>query len=272
MSTRVAQLSVQKFPAKIDGPALQDHMTFFFEAAGVTAFAIFGLVKSREMKSSGADELAAEGVLKPATELPAKRVLPGRVVVTEESLWPDEIAQAQSEVRPRSVRYWVCVAAAMSAILTAAPMQAQGSDVVDRIPGASMDSAVARSILFDAKGAAFRSSKDSHAQYILNRRIGPSVVEMHCEWDDIIVVRSGAGVLRHSRKFRQLKKYMRFEWRAGELVDAAEVMLLAGDVVRVPAGEGHSINSLGDAPLVYLIVKSMSADPKACASLPHRGQ
>ena len=54
---------------------------------------------------------------------------------------------------------------------------------------------------------------------------------------DIIIVWSGVARLRHSRKFLKVKKYMLWEWRADGLVDAAEVMLLAGDVVRVPAGK-----------------------------------
>ena len=81
---------------------------FFVEAAGVTAFAAFWFVKSSEMRLTDADELAAEGVLKEAVPPDTKGRLrmpdfsQGRLVVTSESLWPEEIAEAEAEARTRS--------------------------------------------------------------------------------------------------------------------------------------------------------------------------
>ena len=57
----------------------------------------------------------------------------------------------------------------------------------------------------------------------------------------------------------------------GGIVAPTQVSLAAGDVVRIPAGSGHAIRSLGDVPLVYLVVKVRSYDDSACGSLPNGG-
>ena len=142
---------------------------------------------------------------------------------------------------------------------------------VDRISAADMQEALLESTGSGSRGGVFRASRDNHAQYLLNRRTDASVIELHCAWDDLLVVRSGAGVVQHGSKLRGLERYGANEWRAAELVSPAETSLAAGDVVRIPAGEAHRIKPLGDAPLVYLVVKVRSFEERACGSLPRRG-
>lgn len=148
-------------------------------------------------------------------------------------------------------------------------LHAQG---IDKIGASDLKLAAQQSTLNDAKGVAFRLSNDGQAQYILNRRTEPSAVEMHCAWDDILIVQSGVGILKTSRKFQRLDRYAQWEWRAANLVEPRETTLSVGDVVRIPAGEGHTIAGLGSAPLIYLVVKLRTADEKSCASLPQRGR
>ncbi len=53
---------------------------------------------------------------------------------------------------------------------------------------------------------------------------------------------------------------------------ASNVPLTIGDIVRIPVGEGHTIRPVGDAPLVYVIIKVKSRDDPPCGSLTGRGQ
>ncbi|MCC6317696.1 MAG: cupin domain-containing protein [Gemmatimonadaceae bacterium] len=123
----------------------------------------------------------------------------------------------------------------------------------------------------DSRGGLFRAARDNNAQFVLNRRTTASALELHCFWDDILVIRSGLGVLRHGRKVKGLVRYGAGEWRASSLVGASEITLASHDVLRVPAGEAHSISPLGAAPLVYLVVKVRAFEERACGSLPKRG-
>ncbi len=163
--------------------------------------------------------------------------------------------------------FFCLLAAALFCVTSALSAQS-----VDKIGAADIKGAAQQTTLNDSKGVAFRMSRDGNAQYILNRRTSASAVEMHCAWDDLVIVQSGVGILQSSRKFKGLTKYAQWEWRAASLVDPAESTLAPGDVVRVPAGDGHVIAGLGDAPLVYLVVKLRTADEKSCASLPERGR
>lgn len=167
-----------------------------------------------------------------------------------------------------------CTMRACGALLVAVPLSTAAGQPrpVDRIPAVDMARAATQTNVSDARGAFFRAASDGNAQYVLNRRTSRSQIELHCEWDDLLVVRSGAGTLRHGSKLKGLDHYAWSEWRAKEILGATEVNLGAGDVLRVPAGEAHEVVPLGDAPLVYLVVKVRSATDRACASLPNRGR
>jgi mannose-6-phosphate isomerase-like protein (cupin superfamily) len=153
-------------------------------------------------------------------------------------------------------------------LLAAAGAQAQR---VDRISAGDVSMALSQSMMSGSRGVMFRASSDRNAQYILNRRTGPSEVELHCQWDDILFVRAGYGVLDYGSKLQGMRHYSTWEWRGRGIVAPTQVNLAAGDVVRVPAGSGHVIRNLGDVPLVYLVVKVRSFDVSACGSLPNRG-
>jgi len=147
-----------------------------------------------------------------------------------------------------------------------------GAQAVDRLSAQVLDSAARLASRSDARGISFPTSRDNSVQYVLNHRVSPSVIELHCAWDDLFIVRSGVGTLRYSRKLSGLAKYTSWEWRAKQLVAAAEVPMVPGDVIRVPAGEGHEIIPLGDVPLVYLLAKVRTVVPTPCGSLPERGR
>jgi hypothetical protein len=59
-------------------------IVFYIEAAGVVMFAVYWLAKSREMRETGADVVAAAALMKKVAS-DAKRTAPGNVVVAEHS-------------------------------------------------------------------------------------------------------------------------------------------------------------------------------------------
>lgn len=107
----------------------------------------------------------------------------------------------------------------------------------------------------DSRGVTFKTSQDNRAQYILNRRAGPSEPERHSEWDDLFVFQSGAGTVRYGGELRGAQQRGPKEQRGGELIGAFTATVAPGDVLRIPAGVPHQIEPLGDAPIVYLVVK-----------------
>jgi mannose-6-phosphate isomerase-like protein (cupin superfamily) len=107
----------------------------------------------------------------------------------------------------------------------------------------------------DARGVIFSSSQDRRAQFILNRRTGPSDPEVHADWDDVIVFQSGVGTLRFGGRLIGARALSETERRGGQLDNALETKVSAGDVLRVPSGVPHQIAPMGDAPLVYLVMK-----------------
>ncbi len=107
----------------------------------------------------------------------------------------------------------------------------------------------------DSRGVTYNISDDGRAQFILNRRAGPSEPEVHAEWDDLLVFQSGIGKVRFGGQLRGASLRGRKEKRGGELLGALTSTVEPGDVLRIPAGVPHQVEPLGDAPIVYLVVK-----------------
>jgi mannose-6-phosphate isomerase-like protein (cupin superfamily) len=107
----------------------------------------------------------------------------------------------------------------------------------------------------DARGFIYSSSLDRRAQFILNRRTGPSIPELHADWDDVIVFQSGMGTLRFGGRLIGARSLGDTERRGGKLDNEFVTKIEPGDVLRIPAGVPHQLEPLGDAPLVYLVMK-----------------
>jgi len=166
----------------------------------------------------------------------------------------------------RSVGLAIC-----STVLAVTPLGLR-AQAVTRISNENITNVLLQTDRNDSRGVAFRMSEDLGAQFILNRRTVPSEIELHCAWDDLMLVRSGMGELQHSNKLKGLSRFSAWEWRATALAKSKTVPLTAGDVVRIPAGEAHTIRPVGDAPLVYVIVKVRSTEATPCGSLPMQGR
>jgi len=139
---------------------------------------------------------------------------------------------------------------------------------IDHIPATALDEALDATMRSGADGVQFGLADDRNAQYLMNRRTVPSAIELHCDWDDLMVVRAGAGGVLSDTRVRRPVQYGPGEWRADEMVSAGETTIAAGDVVRIPAGQAHQVRPLGDVPLVYLVVKVRSpGEGEICGSL-----
>jgi mannose-6-phosphate isomerase-like protein (cupin superfamily) len=135
-----------------------------------------------------------------------------------------------------------------------ASSHAIGRSAVDRL-GADEIADALGGVAPAAPGVVFPGSMDDHAQYVYNRRTSPSDIEQHDEWDDILIVQSGRGVIRHGGTWRNSTAIYKGERRGGSLVEPTDLDIARGDVVRIPAGEPHRIVPAGGAPLAYLVVK-----------------
>jgi mannose-6-phosphate isomerase-like protein (cupin superfamily) len=150
-------------------------------------------------------------------------------------------------------------AATASSAQSPSGRQKPAKPVVDRIGSGEIRSALGR-VGLKVGGVVFPGSSDGQAQYILNRRRTPSEVEQHDEWDDILIFQTGYGAIHHGGEWRNSKGVYVGERRGGSLLAPTELTVGPGDVVRVPAGEPHRVVPRGDAPLVYLVVKTRRGD------------
>ena len=125
---------------------------------------------------------------------------------------------------------------------------------VNLLRASEMRAALAR-VRPDGRGVIFASSQDRRAQFILNRRTGPSEPEVHADWDDVLIFQSGLGTLRFGGRLIGARSLADTERRGGKLDNELITQVGPGDVLRVPAGVPHQIEPLGDAPLVYLVMK-----------------
>jgi len=141
-------------------------------------------------------------------------------------------------------------------------LHAQRYRMVDVVPFASTQDALARLGQSDALGVIFQASRDGRATYLMNRRTRPSEVELHRTADDLFIVQSGQGVIRVGGIVTGDWGMAPGERRGGRQRDAADVVVRAGDLVRVPAGVPHSVLPASSTlPLVYLVVKLRRDSP-----------
>ena len=132
---------------------------------------------------------------------------------------------------------------------------------VTRISDDDVQYALERVSASESRGVKFRSARDGRAQFILNVRRSASEIEIHCAWDDVVIVRSGYGVLQYGQSIRGEQSYPGQEWRASRIEKPVETVAGPGDIIRIPAGVAHSVRPLGDAPVVYVIAKNAASKP-----------
>lgn len=120
-------------------------------------------------------------------------------------------------------------------------------------PSAEIEAAIVRAGA--SSNAVARFLPDDVYQYFAATRTQPGPAEIHRQWSDITIIRSGKGVLRTGHVITTQREASPGEWRGDAVEHAIERQLSAGDVVVIPAGVAHQFTPTGSDPLVYVTVK-----------------
>jgi hypothetical protein len=92
--------------------------------------------------------------------------------------------------------------------------------------------------------------------YLVGVRAQPGDVEIHDQFDDVAIIRSGHGVLRTGKKVKGQKAGSNAgEWIGGEIEDVQERPLAPGDFIVIPAGFGHQYIPNPGESLTYWTIK-----------------
>ena len=92
--------------------------------------------------------------------------------------------------------------------------------------------------------------------YLVGVRAQPGDVEIHEQFDDVAIIRSGHGVLRTGKKVKGQKEGGNAgEWIGGVIEDAQERHLSPGDFIVIPAMVGHQYIPNPGESLTYWTIK-----------------
>ena len=94
--------------------------------------------------------------------------------------------------------------------------------------------------------------------YLISKRTIEGHVEMHEQWDDVVVIRSGHGLLRTGRKVNGaiLNGERPFRnWNGGQIIDIKEDSLSPGDFITIPAMTAHQYIPSNHDTLTYWTIK-----------------
>jgi mannose-6-phosphate isomerase-like protein (cupin superfamily) len=99
----------------------------------------------------------------------------------------------------------------------------------------------------------------SATQCWIVKRTSPGLVEMHEQWDDIVTIRSGKGILRTGKMVTGNRKRMDTRqsknWMGGTIVNPEVQHIKTGDFFLIPAMTGHQYIPDENDSLVYWTLK-----------------
>jgi mannose-6-phosphate isomerase-like protein (cupin superfamily) len=104
-------------------------------------------------------------------------------------------------------------------------------------------------------GNTLLTSSDAQTTYLLVRRSVASEPEVHARWDDLVLVRSGVGVIVMGDSLVRSRYRAPGERVGGQMNRMSQLVVRAGDIVRIPATVPHMFIVAGQEPLEYLIIK-----------------
>ena len=104
-------------------------------------------------------------------------------------------------------------------------------------------------------GTTVLTSTDEQTTYLLVRRTTSSKPEVHARWDDLVVVRSGTGAIEMGDSLVGSRYRAPGERIGGRLTSSYQIVVHAGDIVRIPAAVPHAFVVSGAEPLEYLVIK-----------------
>lgn len=99
----------------------------------------------------------------------------------------------------------------------------------------------------------------SGEQYYLIKRTSPGFVEMHQQWDDVAIIRSGHGILQTGQKVEgQMKldsEAPSKNWHGGTIIDPTVRKIAPGDFIIIPAMTAHQYIPDANDSLTYWTIK-----------------
>jgi len=126
----------------------------------------------------------------------------------------------------------------------------------DIIEGADLDKKVDWLARGHYVGMTVLTSADEQTTYLIVRRTTSSQPEWHARWDDFVIVRSGAGVIVFGDSLVGSTLRAPGERRGGRFTTNYQIVVRAGDVVRIPAAVPHAFVVTGKEPLEFLLIKT----------------
>ena len=126
---------------------------------------------------------------------------------------------------------------------------------LDFVPAARFDEARRRAARSQSQGAPVHVAADRSTGYTLAVRSDTSEVEQHARWDDLVIVRSGTGVVSFGERTEGRRMIAAGEYRGGRLVGAYELSVAPGDMIRIPAGVPHAFWPAAGSVMEYVVVK-----------------
>ncbi len=151
----------------------------------------------------------------------------------------------------------VLIVLALPGISLRAVGQGSPPDTVIRYTMQQQDSLLASPVTPAREWRLLGQSKE-HAPYVLVIRTEQGEVEIHEQFDDVIIIRSGHGMLRSGLNAAGQKvsgTEPSREWRGGNIMDGKERKISPGDFIVIPAMTAHQfIPDAGDS-LIYWTIK-----------------
>jgi mannose-6-phosphate isomerase-like protein (cupin superfamily) len=126
----------------------------------------------------------------------------------------------------------------------------------DIIEGADLDKKVGWLARGHYVGMTVLTSADEQTTYLIVRRTTSSQPEWHARWDDLVIVRSGAGVIVFGDSLVGSTLRAPGERRGGTFTRNYQIVVRPGDIVRIPAAVPHAFVVAGKEPLEFLLVKT----------------
>lgn len=135
-------------------------------------------------------------------------------------------------------------------------VHAQGADSVRHVSAAALRQAVAGTPGEQPRAIYGGVVMDAGAYTVIQlRRTSSGEVEVHGEWDDVMLVQQGAGTLLSGGEVSGGRQTAPGEVRGGQINGGARRLLAPGDMVTVPAGIPHQMLLEGGQSITYLIIK-----------------
>ena len=150
------------------------------------------------------------------------------------------------------------------------PMRTLGAQVAGAAPSAGMMPGVGRAsgAVIDSASRSLVTKPEPNArqlpvagaaansyQLVVLARSATGEAEIHDEWDDIVLVKSGTALMRTGRALVGGQQREPGEHRGADISGARDQAVGPGDLLVVPAGMPHQWKPTGSEPFAYVVLK-----------------